>query len=398
MVFPTVFFSQTTFDFKTAQSNLGWVKAGGANNTTGASANGMEVQWNANKSPKIRMTDANIDAAATPIVAVTLKNNSPEVRVLKLIHFKGGTGVGNKYINRQVLFQSGTAQTHYYDLTHTQWVNYDNGDGDSPLDFDFFEIGFQDVGNVNLATASTSGNVTIEKIEFLTQIPEIFTESFLFDTENDCEAWDPVGTSLSVNNSVLTMNTTTTAFAKIVQKTFSVNADINPTLFVKISNQTTNNQLILRDENGTNLALQSIGNDVVGSYSEYNLNVSDPLWVGTMRNLQIVVNDTQNGYKTSAGIVDFEYILFSNSASLGGEKMEKFASKRGVLYPNPVKDLLSIKSKEPVQQIVIHNLIGQQVATILNSNKINLEHLPTGMYTIAYVVSGEKLKEKFIKN
>ena len=71
-----------------------------------------------------------------------------------------------------------------------------------------------------------------------------------------------------------------------------------------------------------------------------------------------------------------------------------------LIYPNPVKDYITISCKyeAPLKKIIIYNQLGQTVyeAEVLNST-INVSNLQSGMYIIEIVTSEFKIREKLIK-
>ncbi len=52
------------------------------------------------------------------------------------------------------------------------------------------------------------------------------------------------------------------------------------------------------------------------------------------------------------------------------------------LYPNPVRNKLYIQSEEAVLSITVYNMQGIAVASETNTKQINLNQLPTGMYSV----------------
>lgn len=50
------------------------------------------------------------------------------------------------------------------------------------------------------------------------------------------------------------------------------------------------------------------------------------------------------------------------------------------LYPNPTKDFLTIKSKSPIKQIEVYNVLSQLVLSKSRESRINISHLKQGMY------------------
>ena len=53
-----------------------------------------------------------------------------------------------------------------------------------------------------------------------------------------------------------------------------------------------------------------------------------------------------------------------------------------IIYPNPVKDILHISSDKPMHSIRIYNMYGTEVLQTVDTNCINVSHLPTGIYMV----------------
>lgn len=68
-----------------------------------------------------------------------------------------------------------------------------------------------------------------------------------------------------------------------------------------------------------------------------------------------------------------------------------------IIYPNPVKTDLNIKTTNRISAIEIYNVLGLRVMTE-KSTKINIEHLSNGVYTLKVIdINGNKSIKKFIK-
>ena len=52
------------------------------------------------------------------------------------------------------------------------------------------------------------------------------------------------------------------------------------------------------------------------------------------------------------------------------------------IYPNPVKDILNIASDKPVHSIRIYNVYGTEVLRAADTNRIDVSHLPAGVYIV----------------
>ncbi len=93
---------------------------------------------------------------------------------------------------------------------------------------------------------------------------------------------------------------------------------------------------------------------------------------------------------------------FSNNIKAQIKEPNSFSQKSddGVLvaYPNPAKDFLIIKAKEPnlkVKSVTFYSILGTQVANYsvnMNSGEINIEKLKPGKYLIRYILSDNTMK------
>ena len=70
-------------------------------------------------------------------------------------------------------------------------------------------------------------------------------------------------------------------------------------------------------------------------------------------------------------------------------------------YPNPVQDVLNLKSDKYISEIRIYDLAGREVfAQIVNANikEVTLSQLKSGIYVARIVVDGKTETFKIIKN
>ena len=79
--------------------------------------------------------------------------------------------------------------------------------------------------------------------------------------------------------------------------------------------------------------------------------------------------------------------------SLGDHAFESEFS----VYPSPVKDKLFISGNETPMAVSIFNVLGKEVLSIKNTNNINVEALPSGVYMIRVSYGVSKTNRKFIK-
>ena len=107
------------------------------------------------------------------------------------------------------------------------------------------------------------------------------------------------------------------------------------------------------------------------------------------------VHPTDFEVRTLVGPIDvgaYEYV--SSSLSLTENELQE-----ALLYPNPTKDILIIKSKNPLQKVVVYNSQQQIVYEVKNQNILDLGNLPNGVYFLKMTTStGHNFSKKIIKN
>ena len=94
-----------------------------------------------------------------------------------------------------------------------------------------------------------------------------------------------------------------------------------------------------------------------------------------------------------------EYPNQSKSAQSELSEFQNKSIKNIIIYPNPVNDILTISGINP-QQITVYNIFGEKIVTTpVISNKINMSHLPNGLYFLHIVTErGELYVGKVLKN
>lgn len=87
----------------------------------------------------------------------------------------------------------------------------------------------------------------------------------------------------------------------------------------------------------------------------------------------------------------------TTTATLGTSETSAKSSSAISVYPNPVSDVLNIKSKEKVDNIEIFDISGRKIPADQNNNKVNVGNLNPGSYIINITTKAGKTSEKFIK-
>ncbi len=68
------------------------------------------------------------------------------------------------------------------------------------------------------------------------------------------------------------------------------------------------------------------------------------------------------------------------------------------VFPNPVENSLFILGNDTPISVSIYNVLGKEVISIKNTNNINVQALPSGMYVIKISDGVGQTNRKFIKN
>ncbi|MCF2218050.1 MAG: T9SS type A sorting domain-containing protein [Chlorobi bacterium] len=96
------------------------------------------------------------------------------------------------------------------------------------------------------------------------------------------------------------------------------------------------------------------------------------------------------------------FVGFSGNMKAQIKEPASFSQKSddGVLvaYPNPAKDFLIVKAKDPnlkIRSVIFYSILGTQIASYsvnMNSGEINIEKLKPGKYLIRYILSDNTMK------
>jgi len=100
--------------------------------------------------------------------------------------------------------------------------------------------------------------------------------------------------------------------------------------------------------------------------------------------------------KTVDSSINIDDVSLVLSASLG---IDDFSSTEKIeLFPNPVKDILSIRSVSILKKLEVFNVLGQKVIGIENTNSLNVTKLKSGAYILKIVDENDTIStKKFIK-
>ena len=400
------------FDFQTDQDLLGWVEAGGNIGSAIIVSDGLAIDWDGtgttNRKPRIKHLNANIDASIQKYVEVKLINNSSELTRVRILHFRGGDGTdptsaagsNTRYASFDIAPSLGST-SYTFDLTNAQWVNYNAAtNDDSDMDMDHIWIQFVTATPANgplTLNSATDGNVIIQKVSFLSDLPSTERTTYSFNDTSDSEGFigaNGVTLSQPTSGEIQLDINVQSPYPKFEQQAgyYNVNADTYKYCQITLRNDSSKDRLNFVSPEGGNqfTGIDISANDSSSQVYEINLNEGintegNPVftnWTGVQPtwSLQIVeLNPAGGNPIPSSGTVVIEEIIFS-SESLSTASVNLISVK---LYPNPSNGLITIDSPLRIQDIKAINLLGQvMINQETNSNTLDISSLKAGIYIL----------------
>ncbi|AZB26531.1 T9SS type A sorting domain-containing protein [Chryseobacterium rhizoplanae] len=135
---------------------------------------------------------------------------------------------------------------------------------------------------------------------------------------------------------------------------------------------------------------------VVGTAMDIRYYLNDTLIYAEAVNGPLAMDQLRFVHNNGLGIAYFDNIKINNELLLS-VKEAKANAETFTVYPNPVEDILYIKSKEKADKIEIYDTSGRKMSADLNENQVNVKNLDAGSYIIKIVTKVGKTTGKFIK-
>lgn len=101
----------------------------------------------------------------------------------------------------------------------------------------------------------------------------------------------------------------------------------------------------------------------------------------------IIQTNAPNGYTVETSSEPCQKPLAQSNVQL----------EKTMLYPNPVKDVLTFKTDKTVENVELISVSGQKFNVEVYNNRVNLSNLPAGMYMIKWSEAGFYKLQKILK-
>jgi hypothetical protein len=97
------------------------------------------------------------------------------------------------------------------------------------------------------------------------------------------------------------------------------------------------------------------------------------------------------------GTVYYDNFYFHKNTTLGTQKFETSSVK---MYPNPVKNTLTIEANGEIQRVSVYNILGQEVLKASpksNTATLQTNELQKGVYMVTTEIDGKMSTSKVVK-
>lgn len=228
----------------------------------------------------------------------------------------------------------------------------------------------------------------------------------LFDYDADGSNWAPTTATYNCVGSILG-----DASKKIKPNNFITSPLINLSEvsttshlkweeFILHSNFTKYYEVIITEQNDINSILTAAVTPV------YNGNPTTLVPNRTLKSVQIpstflgkkiyvTFRHHQPNNTTGTGILFIDNVSIETTLSLSKQDNQKLLT----VYPNPTNGIVNLEVNKRINRIEVVNIVGKTVMKIeaFEGNKINIEHLNSGLYIINFFIDNKTIIKKVIK-
>jgi len=226
-----------------------------------------------------------------------------------------------------------------------------------------------------------------------------------FDTTAELNEWNGAQhATVTVDNDVLTWEITgVSTKLKYDACSFAPTAWNINALKIGYTNGTNNTRMRLSHpkEGGNefiNYDEMAILGDATNGVGEIDVTLLHSSWTGNLSQLELYIRNNEDNGASTEGIFTINYIEFYYVETAGLADSNLSDENSIHLFPNPVKDILSIKSPSILKKLEVFNVLGQKVMGRENTNSLNVTKLNSGAYILKTInENGTVSTKKFIK-
>lgn len=225
-----------------------------------------------------------------------------------------------------------------------------------------------------------------------------------FDFDTDEEGWIGKNGTINASGGILTHTPDGTNANSNIQYLNGIDATVNGYMHISVkNNSTTSNEMRFVIKKASDPSKSSYKNTAISnsdtSFNNYDVQLAglDGWDTASEDNITIRFTD-RSTIQTAVETVEIDYVIFDNDAVLKVESLEKFNFS---YYPNPTQDYINLNAAEPIKQVIVYNIMGQEVKRVNFKDKsnpaINVSNLQTGIYNMKVEIGNATGVFKFIK-
>ncbi len=215
------------------------------------------------------------------------------------------------------------------------------------------------------------------------------------------------GATVNLSNYSLKLNSNGGAIWNYVYS-FPGSASINNEDVYVIANSGLNAACQSQQDDVNNSIINFSGNDAIGLFkNDVLIDIIGTFQDGTTfaQNVTLIRKETISMPNPVFDINEWNTVAQDDCSDLGTHNqtlsIDSFTTESFKIYPNPVKDILSIQINNSIEtQIEIFDVLGKKVYSnyIYNSSDINLNQIKKGIYILRITQENKSITKKLIKN
>ena len=227
-------------------------------------------------------------------------------------------------------------------------------------------------------------------------------QTFNFNTDGDQEGWIGKNATLSVAAGIMSLTPDNHKNPNI-QLNNGIDADANGYIHLGVKNHSNianEIRFLIKNSAGNgdsfvNAAMNQSDSD----FQVYSLELSGADgWSGIVDAITIRFTERNTKLNGVADMIDLDYIIFDSNPTMNVKSLEKFNFS---FYPNPVQNEVNLFATQPIEQITVYSLLGQEVLNLKFDNQskpiINMSSLSAGIYNMKVKIAGTLGIVKLIK-
>ncbi|MFD0991190.1 hypothetical protein ACFQ1R_13865 [Mariniflexile jejuense] len=137
------------------------------------------------------------------------------------------------------------------------------------------------------------------------------TEKNTYNFDNDTEAFFGEGGNVSATPSGFITFSPISNYARIVQKTNYINAYENKTIRLRISNQSSTNNVLSLSVDGKAIGNIEVSTNDGNSFKEYVFKITSNKWIGNVSEFKLFPRNSETKMNDDDGALIIDYIIFS---------------------------------------------------------------------------------------